>query len=95
MVLDLNLNLGGKAMDERYEVIGVREVDYTNKQDRRVIGRVLYTQYCRNDTAGVAVSEMYVPGTAAADVQLGDMVTPLYNRRGRLVSVVNHGSDTV
>ncbi len=79
-------------MNERYEVIGVREVNYV-KQDRNVIGRVLYTQYCRNDTAGVAVMDMYVPGNAAADVRVGDLVTPLYNRRGRVVSVINHGAD--
>ena len=80
-------------MDDRYEVIGYREVNYVNKQDRKVMGRVLYTQYCRNDTAGLAVMEMYVPGNAAADVRVGDLVTPLYNRRGRVVSVVNHGAD--
>jgi hypothetical protein len=81
-------------MNERYEVIGCREVNY-NKNGRNIIGRVLYTQYCRNDTAGLAVLEMYVPGTAAADVCVGALVTPLYNRRGRVVSVINHGADTV
>ena len=82
-------------MGEKYEVVGIREVNYVNKRDQKIIGRTLYAQYCRDDTAGVAVLEMYVPGTAAADVQLGDVVTPLYNRWGRVVSVVNHGSDTV
>ena len=80
-------------MNERYEVIGIREVNYVNKKDQKVIGRMLYVQYCRNDTVGVAVMDMYVPGVAAADVQYGDMVTPLYNRWGRVVSVINHGHD--
>lgn len=74
-------------MDERYEVIGYREVDYVNKQGRKVMGRVLYTQYCRNDTVGLAVCEMYVPGNCVCDVNIGDVVTPLYNRRGRVQSV--------
>lgn len=80
-------------MNERYEVIGIREVNYVNKKDQKVIGRVLYTQYVRDDAAGVAVMEMYVPGNAVADVRVGDVVTPLYNRWGGVVSVVNHGSD--
>lgn len=80
-------------MNERYEVIGYREVNYVNKKDQKVTGRMLYTQYCRDDTYGVAVLEMYVPGAAAADVRVGDLVTPLYNRWGRVVSVVNHGAD--
>ena len=79
-------------MNERYEVVGIREVNYVNKKNQKVIGRMLYTQYCRDDTSGVAVMEMYVPGSAAADVQLGDMVTPLYNRWRRVVSVINHGA---
>ena len=56
-------------MNERYEVIGYREVNYVNKKDQKVTGRMLYTQYCRDDTYGVAVLEMYVPGAAAADVR--------------------------
>lgn len=82
-------------MNERYEVIGCREVNYVNKKDQKVIGRMLYTQYVRDDTAGVAVMEMYVPGNAAADVRVGDLVTPLYNRWGRVASVINHGTDPV
>ena len=82
-------------MNERYEVVGIRGVNYVNKKGQKVIGCMLYTQYCRDDTAGVAVMEMYVPGNAAAVVQLGDVVTPLYNRWGRVVDVVNHGPDTV
>lgn len=79
-------------MDERYEVIGYRDVNYVNKQDRQVSGRILYAQYVRDDTAGVAVLEMYVPGDGAAAVKIGDVITPLYNRRGRVQSLVNHGS---
>lgn len=80
-------------MNERYEVIGIREVNYVNKKDQKVIGRMLYVQYCRDDTVGMAVMEMYVPGLAAEGVHYGDTVTPLYNRWGRVVSVVNHGAD--
>ena len=78
-------------MSEKYEVVGIREVNYVNKRDQKIIGRTLYAQYCRDDTAGVAVFEMYVPGTCADDVKIGDVVTPLYNRWGRVQSVVNHG----
>lgn len=80
-------------MNERYEVVGGRDVNYVNKRDQKVIGRMLYVQYCRDDTVGVAVMEIYVPGNAAEAVKIGDVVTPLYNRWGRVVSVVNHGAD--
>lgn len=79
-------------MNEKYEVVGVREVNYVNKRDQKIIGRTLYVQYCRDDTRGVAVFEIYVPGAGADDVKIGDVVTPLYNRWGRVQSVVNHGS---
>lgn len=81
----------GKFMSEKYEVVGIREVDYVNRRGQRITGCVLHTQYCRDDTAGVAVLEMYVPGTGADDAKIGDLVTPLYNRRGRVQSVFNHG----
>ena len=80
---------------KRYEVVGIREVNYVGKKGQKVVGRMLYVQYCRDDTVGVAVLEMFVFDDGAADVRVGDMVTPLYNQWGRIEGVINHGADTV
>lgn len=91
MVLDLNFKFGGLIMTERYEVVGLRYAKYINKAGREVSGTMLYCQYVDDRIQGVGCAEFWVPADGAQHVAIGHQITPLYNRYGRVVSVIDHG----
>lgn len=74
---------------DSYEIVGIREVDYTSKKTgKRVEGVSLHVATEEKNVQGKAVSEMYV-GKQTLDEcyytpKLGDTVNVSYNKYGNV-----------
>ena len=69
-----------------YTVIGIENVDYTNKMGKRIQGTKYHCHYENsNRIVGFGTDSFYVPLSAHNDaIILGTMVEPLYNRYGNV-----------
>lgn len=65
-------------------VIGIRHVEYDNKQGRHIIGDKLYVTFSEKGTDGVASFDVFLSGSEVIP-SIGDEIILYYNRYGRCV----------
>ena len=69
-------------------VIGIEMVDYVNKQNKRVQGVKIHGTYEKDNCVGVCVDSFYLSDDKYEDnVELGDLVEPLYNKYGNVTAI--------
>lgn len=70
-----------------YTVIGFKNVDFVSKQGRQVTGTRLYLTYQEQYTFGEACLDVFIRNTVDYVPAVGDRVTLLYNRYGRVENI--------
>ncbi len=77
---------------ERIEIVGIRPVDFTDKQGHQVVGTSLYYLQDDDRTNGKVAGKLFVGGQARQSMQyfpvVGDVVEVSYNRFGRACDFV-------
>lgn len=63
-------------------VLGVRHIEYNNKQGRRVIGTRVYVSFTENGTSGYACTDVFL-NQDILPPDVGDSIVLRYNRFGR------------
>lgn len=65
-------------------VLGVRSIDYVNKQGRRVTGCRLYVSFEEHNTTGLACMDVFISSDILPPA-IGDKIVLRYNRYGRCI----------
>lgn len=68
-------------------VIGVRKIDYDNKEGKHISGYRLYVLYSDNRVVGDACMEVFISSRISYNPTVGDHVFLLYNRYGSVADV--------
>lgn len=63
-------------------VIGIRHIEYDNKQGRHIEGTRLYVTYDDARTSGLAALDVFLP-ISVEPPNIGDDIILMYNRYGR------------
>ena len=71
-----------------YKVIGIENVDYTNKQNFRVQGKKFHCLFQNDDKIqGLGVESIYCKHDVnTSDISIDAYIEPLYNRYGQIAS---------
>lgn len=76
-------------MFEGYEIVGIRNVDFKDKQDRLVQGLKLFLSYKDQHIVGIGTESIFVSQDKIGDkkFKLGDKIRIYYNKYGKVDSV--------
>ena len=68
------------------KIIGIKKVDYTNKQGRQVNGTELHVSYPDNKVDGQAVDKFYISSMVndCTSAKIGKNVNILFNQYGKV-----------
>lgn len=77
---------------EEYKIIGRRNLDYTNKQGRHIVGVQLFVTYFNPQVVGEQADQLFVSNAAecyksACEYPIGTKVLVSYNRFGSIASM--------
>lgn len=88
MIYSILFLKGGDIM--RCTVLGVRHIEYDNREGRHIKGTRIYVSYIENGTDGVACMEVFLNQNIVPP-RAGEEIVIMYNNRGRVVSVETAG----
>lgn len=75
-------------MEVIYQVVGIREVDYINKNNKNVKGRTLFVTYSTNGVVGLATKDFYCNGDVANMIMVDDCIKIYFNEFGKVAQIV-------
>lgn len=71
-----------------FRVLGIEEMDYTNKNGQRIQGTKLHLGYEKENCEGVAVTNEFIgKGLDLSNVKVGDTVKLFYSKFGKVVEL--------
>lgn len=70
-----------------YNIIGIKVIDYTNKQNRRVVGKELHVTFLQDNIDGVGVEKLYIPDKLPCNVKIGDDIDVYYDKYGSIIAI--------
>lgn len=68
-------------------LVGIENIDYQNKQGKRIVGTKLHMTYPKDNCVGDCVFSEFVGNGVSADVEIGDEIQLLYNKFGKVIEV--------
>lgn len=70
-----------------YKVIGIEDVDYTNKNGRKIEGNKLHLTYHKDNCEGEAVQTVFASREVTGYVKVLDKIELFYNQYGKVIKV--------